>query len=232
MDNIINKIYKYQDENKHQEIIDIILNLPQEKCNDELLELLIIAYNSSNQFEKSIEILENMNTNSQKQPKFYYILGDTLLHLGKYEKAEESLKCVLSLSDISKEILDNCNSLLDIIHKKNEDRKNKIKPFFWVEHDSSFSVCLNVGKYLQDVFDTRADEGFEGGGYDWASLAYVFLDEQCPELKDVVRMDPEGSMFVAYSKDSVALYDFITRFKNACENKTLILDLFSRAELD
>ena len=49
--------------------------------------------------------------------------------------------------------------------------EERIKPFFWVEHDTSYSVYLTVGEYLQEVFDTREDEGFEGNGYDWASLA-------------------------------------------------------------
>ena len=35
----------------------------------------------------------------------------------------------------------------------------------------SASVFLNVGEYLQEIFDTREDEGFEGSGYDWRSLA-------------------------------------------------------------
>ena len=38
--------------------------------------------------------------------------------------------------------------------------------------------------------------------------------------------------FCAYSDDKDALADFILRFKEACEDKILILDLFSRAELD
>ena len=40
--------------------------------------------------------------------------------------------------------------------------EERIKPFFWVEHDTSYSVCLTVGEYLQEIFDTREDEGFEG----------------------------------------------------------------------
>lgn len=39
-------------------------------------------------------------------------------------------------------------------------------------------------------------------------------------------------MFCAYSSDSEALKEFIVSFKEACENEKLILDLFSRAELD
>lgn len=110
--------------------------------------------------------------------------------------------------------------------------EESIEPFFWVEHENSVSVCLNVGEYKTEIFQLREDEGFEGNGYDWASLAQIFLEEQQPELINVVRFDPEGSMFCAYSSDSAALKSFIVSFKQACENETLIQDLFSRAELD
>lgn len=107
-----------------------------------------------------------------------------------------------------------------------------INPFFWTEHENNVSVCLYVGEYKTEIFETREEEGFEGNGYDWASLAQVFLQEQKPEFIDVVKFDPEGSMFCAYSSNAAALKTFIIAFKEACENKTLILDLFSRAELD
>lgn len=114
----------------------------------------------------------------------------------------------------------------------NKELEEKIKPFFWVEHDTSCSVCLSVGEYLQEIFDTREDDGFEGNGYDWASLAQVFLDEKCSELQEKVDFDPEGSMFVAYSEDKDSLVEFICKFKESCENREEILDLFSRTELD
>jgi hypothetical protein len=110
--------------------------------------------------------------------------------------------------------------------------KDKIAPFFWVEHQNSVSVCLTVGKYKADVFQTREDEGFEGNGYDWTSLAQVFLCELMPDLTGIVQFDPEADMFCAYSSNVDALRKFIVAFKNACEKDTLIKDLFSRAELD
>lgn len=116
--------------------------------------------------------------------------------------------------------------------KITEQFEKEITPFFWVEHEESASICLNVGEYLQEIFNTRAYEGFEGNGYDWKSLAQVFLDEQCSDLQEKIYFDPEGSMFCVYSKDKNALADFILRFKKTCEDKTSILDLFSRAELD
>ena len=60
----------------------------------------------------------------------------------------------------------------------------------------------------------------------------MFLDETCSELQEKIDFDPEADMFYAYSDDKDALADFILRFKEACEDKILILDLFSRAELD
>ena len=99
--------------------------------------------------------------------------------------------------------------------KITEGFEKEIAPFFWVEHGESASVCLNAGEYLQEIFATREEEGFEGNGYDWGSLAQVFLDEQCADLQE---------------KDALA--DFILRFKKACEDKSFILDLFRRAELD
>ena len=110
--------------------------------------------------------------------------------------------------------------------------EEQIKPFFWVEHENSVSVCLNVGEYKDEIFQTRENEGFEGNGYDWESLARVFIDEQAPELSESIDFDSEGSMFCAYSSDKEALRKFILQYKEACENKKLIMDLFSHAELD
>ena len=97
---------------------------------------------------------------------------------------------------------------------------------------SGASVCLNVGEYLKEIFDTRAEEGFVGNGYDWGSLAQIFLDEKCSDLKEKINFDPEADMFCAYSKDKEALQEFICSFRTACEDQALMADLLSRAETD
>ncbi|WP_316245752.1 Imm51 family immunity protein [Paenibacillus senegalimassiliensis] len=114
-----------------------------------------------------------------------------------------------------------------------EDEHTDIAPFKLVDQgERGMSVILPVGSYLTELFASRADEGFEGSGYDWTSLAFVYLAEQMPDLEGIVRFDPEGSMFCAYSSDREALKAFAVGFKQACENEALIRDLFSRAELD
>ena len=88
------------------------------------------------------------------------------------------------------------------------------------------------GEYRQEVFDTREEEGFEGNGYDWESLALVFLEEKMPELSDAIDFDPEGSMFCAYSSKVDALSRFALGLKEFCDDIEAMKDLFSRAELD
>ncbi len=77
--------------------------------------------------------------------------------------------------------------------KITEQFNKEIAPFVWVEHEDleSVSVCLGAGEYLQEVFDTRADEGFEGSGYDWESLTQVFFDERCSDLQEKIGFDSE-----------------------------------------
>ena len=113
-----------------------------------------------------------------------------------------------------------------------EEFKREIAPFFWVEHKDYASVCLEAGGYLQEIFDTRADEGFLGNGYDWESLARIYLEEKRPDLMDSLQFDPEAGMFCVYSKQREDLQAFIHGFRCACEDRAVILDLFSRAELD
>ncbi|MNO20809.1 SMI1 / KNR4 family protein [compost metagenome] len=108
-----------------------------------------------------------------------------------------------------------------------------VAPFILVEQENGgMSVILNVGTYLADLFGTRADEGFEGNGYDWASLAAVYLEEHMPELADTVHFDPEADMFCAYSGNRESILSFAAGFKKACGDEALIRDLFSRAGLD
>ena len=83
-----------------------------------------------------------------------------------------------------------------------------IKPFFWIEHENSVSVCLNVGEYKAEIFQAREDEGFEGNGYDWGALAKVFLEEQKTELIEIIKFDPEADMFCVYSSNPDALKSF------------------------
>ena len=97
----------------------------------------------------------------------------------------------------------------------------QLAPFFWVESETSTSVCHNVGGFKNEIFDMRADEGFEGGGYDWEQLAIVFLNEKMPEFKNEVGFDSESSMFCTYAKNLEnvdGFKKFALGFRAMCDN--------------
>ena len=119
-----------------------------------------------------------------------------------------------------------------------ENINEKISPFNLLVYDEDPQnvrgslIYYPDGEYRQEVFDTREEEGFEGNGYDWTSLALVFLEEKMPELNEAIEFDPEGSMFCAYSSKVDALSKFAQGFKEFCDDIEAMKDLFSRAELD
>ena len=110
--------------------------------------------------------------------------------------------------------------------------KERIEPFKIITGTKSTSVILNVGEYKSEIFAERESDGFEGNGYDWGSLAAVFLEERLPELKADIHFDPEGSMFCAYSSNVQAIEQFAMAFRAMCEDAAQMRELLSRAELD
>lgn len=113
------------------------------------------------------------------------------------------------------------------------NNEEKIKPFVVVKYKGGVSLCMyEVGEYKQNIFEMRKDEGFEGNGYDWTSLAIVFLAEKMLKFVDKIDFDPEAGMFCATAKKKRTIEKFAIDFKAFCEDDDLMSDLFSRAELD
>lgn len=111
------------------------------------------------------------------------------------------------------------------------DFAKQIAPFTLDNIDGTVSVTMYTShKYKKHLFKTRKKEGFDGSGYDWESLARVFLQEKAPDLIDKIEFDSEHLCFVAYSTDEDAMKRFILMFKETCENDKLIADIFSRTE--
>ena len=117
------------------------------------------------------------------------------------------------------------------MHFYNELFQEQIAPFSFTKLEDSYMLQLQAGEYLMDVFATREEEGFLGNGYDWESLAMVFLEEVFDGDPEEFEFDSEADTFVVYSDHGEALADFAAAFKEACEDREQILDLFSRAEL-
>lgn len=108
-----------------------------------------------------------------------------------------------------------------------------IAPFKRVEHGTSVSVILADTDMLPvaHVFEERADEGWQGNGYDWASIARVLLGEDLSDLADTVGLDPEAGMFAAYG-DGEAVMRLAEAMHAAYHDEARLRDLLARAELD
>ena len=100
----------------------------------------------------------------------------------------------------------------------------QIKPFTLVHHDTNTSLILDAGDWQQAVFEERADDGFEGNGYDWASVAQVYLDDTQPAWREDIRFDPEAGMFCAYSSKPESIAAFALAFHAACADTARLRD--------
>src|SRR5690348_13082201 len=81
-----------------------------------------------------------------------------------------------------------------------------------------------------NIFEERADEGWEGNGNDWTSIARFVVDEKLPDLIDKFEFDPESGMFSA-SGPLDALQRLGQEMKKVFDDETLLRDALSRAEL-
>ena len=119
-----------------------------------------------------------------------------------------------------------------------EDLNKQLEPFKLMVFDegtedvwATLVLWLNED-YKQNVFGTRQEEGFLGNGYDWNSLATVFLEEKMPELVDALSFDSEAGLFSIGLEDVEAVKQFALGFKALCDDESEMTNLFRRATLD
>lgn len=109
-----------------------------------------------------------------------------------------------------------------------------ISPFIFekLDTDDTYSLTLDAGEgYKSELFLSREDEGFIGNGYDWESLALVYLNECAPHLINAIEFDSEAEMFCVYSSDRGSITEFAEGFTAAVSDDERAADLFSRAEI-
>lgn len=109
--------------------------------------------------------------------------------------------------------------------------EQQIQPFCWVEHDDSYSVCLEPDSLQYHIWQ-QAEQGFEVNGYDWENLAILFLEETHPEWVGIVRFDPEAGSFAAYSSNKETLQNFAITFRQMCEQEAVLAEFISRLQPD
>ena len=168
---LLRQINKWHKKGEHEKIAEVIEALPREEWDYELTCLLARAYNNTpgdKGLEKAVSLLESVSGDGKDDPLWHYRMGYTLFYL--FRKSE-ALACFRRTAELDPDapnvqyFIQQCeNAVLPIVKTDSQMEENipestkklleKIAPFCWVNHAGSASVCLNVGKYLQDVFDS------------------------------------------------------------------------------
>lgn len=245
---LMNELTLWHNKSQYKKIIKRIMEIPEADRDYDLVSHLARALNNQDNYNEAINYLLSVQEQGEHDSLWHFRLGYAYYYNKQYKEAIAAFEQAVELNpeDASGrthlEMSRNAASRegKETIHivnvEKDEDLlevEEKISPFALVAHNNgSISMILNVGSYKHEIFQTRAEEGFEGNGYDWGSLAAVFLEEKMPHLINILRFDPEADMFAAYTDNKDAMYSFAIAFKEACEDDALMRDLFSRAELD
>ena len=91
------QIYKYWDEDKHDKIVQIIMAVPEEERDIEMLGQLVVAYNNLEQYEDAVALSMELKEESKEIIAWYYRIGYAMVHMGEYEKAAEYLDMGMEL---------------------------------------------------------------------------------------------------------------------------------------
>ncbi len=246
---LLKQLNKWHNNGEYEKIVEKILKFPENEWDYDLVSHLARACNNLDQYDYAIELLLSVKDQGENDSLWHFRMGYAHFYLEMYNEALQDFEmaCKLDPTDTTAE-------MFVVMSKKNLSQYKKIgstpdsgdskvvlelwineeeiKPFKIVVHPSSVSLILNVGEYKNHIFLEREDDGFEGNGYDWTSLAEVFIEEKLPEFEGYILFDPEGSMFCAYSEYPEALQQFAFLFYKVCEDENQMRDLLSRAELD
>jgi len=109
-----------------------------------------------------------------------------------------------------------------------QNSTNLYKPFVLID-DEYRSLMLSDRHFgaKEHIFRERASEGWEGGGYDWASIARVAVKEKLPHLESEITYDPEAGMFSAQGSRS-SLQELAKLMRKVYQSEEYLRDLLSR----
>ncbi|WP_018757719.1 Imm51 family immunity protein [Paenibacillus terrigena] len=237
---LLKQLTLWHNKNQYEKIIIKIKEIPEAERDYDLVCHLGRALNNQDNYNEAIKCFLSVQEQGELDPLWHFRIGYAYYYLKQYKEASIAFKQSFALDPEDSQasmFLEMSLNRAGIMNVEQDETwlevVEKIEPFRLVAHDSgSISFIINVGKYKHEIFQTRAEDGFEGNGYDWGSLAAVFLEEKMPHLVDIIRFDPEADMFAAYTDNKEAIFSFAITFKEACEDDSLIRDLFSRAVLD
>ncbi|GIO90085.1 hypothetical protein J31TS3_13120 [Paenibacillus lactis] len=85
------QLNQWHDEDEHQQIVDVLLTVPEEERDYEAVSRLARAYNNLGQYEDALRQFDKIADAGQHDPLWHYRVGYALYHLKRYKEAAQAL---------------------------------------------------------------------------------------------------------------------------------------------
>ncbi|MGN7399872.1 SMI1/KNR4 family protein [Cytobacillus praedii] len=89
---LFEQLNKWHEEDEHQKIADLLIAIPDEERDYEVVSLLARAYNNLGLYENALFQLEDIAGAGKQDSLWHYRLGYTLYHLGRFEDAVQAFR--------------------------------------------------------------------------------------------------------------------------------------------
>ncbi|TKI58189.1 SMI1/KNR4 family protein [Brevibacillus antibioticus] len=89
---LIEQLNRWHEEDEHQQIVDLLLTVPEEERGYEAVGRLGRAYNNLELYEEALDQLENIAEAGQQDPVWHFRIGFALYHLKRYEEAVQAFR--------------------------------------------------------------------------------------------------------------------------------------------
>ncbi|WP_057761591.1 SMI1/KNR4 family protein [Cytobacillus praedii] len=89
---LFEQLNKWHEEDEHQKIADLLIAIPDEERDYEVISLLARAYNNLGLYENALFQLEDIAGAGKQDSLWHYRLGYTLYHLGRFEDAVQAFR--------------------------------------------------------------------------------------------------------------------------------------------
>lgn len=88
----IEQLNRWHEEDEHQQIVDLLLTVPEEERDYEALSRLGRAYNNLGLYEEALNQLKKIAEAGQQDPVWHFRVGFALYHLKRYEEAAQAFR--------------------------------------------------------------------------------------------------------------------------------------------
>ncbi|WP_429844395.1 SMI1/KNR4 family protein [Brevibacillus sp. FIR094] len=89
---LIEQLNRWHEEDEHQQIVDLLLAVPEKERDYEAISRLGRAYNNLGLYEEALNQLENIAEAGQRDSVWHFRVGFALYHLKRYEEAAQSFR--------------------------------------------------------------------------------------------------------------------------------------------